>query len=82
MKTTNQAKLIRQTIFWGIISLAAYLLVFLNQQAVTHYFTQGGFYAFAVIFTALAFSFIHGAFANYLLEAAGIRAIKKDKGGH
>jgi len=82
MKPDNQARPVRQAIFWGIISLAAYLLVFLNQQTVTHYFTQGGFYAVLVVITALMFSFIHGAFANYVLEALGIRAIQKEKGGH
>lgn len=82
MKKNNQARPVRQTILWGIVSLVAYLLVFLNQQTVTYYFTQGGFYALVVIITALVFSFIHGAFANYLLEAVGIRAIQKQKGGH
>lgn len=80
MKTNTPARPVKQTVLWGIISLAAYLLVFLNQQAVTQYFTRGGFSALAVIATALFFSFIHGAFASYLLKAAGIRAIKK--GGH
>ena len=81
MKPGNQARPIKQTILWGIISLAAYFLIFANQQTVTHYFTQGGFFALVVVVTALAFSVIHGAFASYLLEALGIRAIQK-KGGH
>jgi len=81
MKPGNQARPVKQTILWGIISLTAYLFIFLNQQTVTHYFTQGGFFALVVLATALVFSMIHGAFANYLLEALGIRAIQ-NKGGH
>ncbi|MGB9903607.1 MAG: hypothetical protein ACPLQO_02920 [Desulfotomaculales bacterium] len=76
----KQAKPVKQVLFWGVISLAAYLLIFLNEQAVTSYFARGGFSAIVVIVTALSFSFIHGAFANYLLEVAGIRAAQK--GGH
>jgi hypothetical protein len=73
----KQAKPVKQALFWGIVTLAAYLLVFLNQEAVTSYFARGGFSAIVVIVTALSFSFIHGAFANYLLEVAGIRAAQK-----
>lgn len=76
----KQAKPVKQVLFWGVISLAAYLLIFLNEQAVTSYFARGGFSAIVVIVTALSFSFIHGAFANYLLEVAGIRAAQR--GGH
>lgn len=82
MKTGDQTRSVTRTIIWGIISLAAYLLIFLNQEVVTKYFTQGGFFALVVIITAIAFSVIHGAFANYLLEALGIHAIQKEKGGH
>ncbi|MGQ9823764.1 MAG: hypothetical protein ACUVSK_01995 [Desulfotomaculales bacterium] len=76
----KQTRPVKQVFFWGVISLAAYLLIFLNEQAVTSYFARGGFSAIVVIVTALSFSFIHGAFANYLLEVAGIRAAQK--GGH
>ncbi|MEW6273612.1 MAG: hypothetical protein AB1556_00640 [Bacillota bacterium] len=65
-----------RAVFWGIISLAAYRLVFFNQQTVTHYLTQGGFWALAVVATALVFYFIHGAFANFLFRAIGLRAGK------
>lgn len=77
---TDRRKMIRQAVIWGIISLVAYLLVFTNQAAVIDYTTRGGLFAVLVIATALVFSFIHGAFANYLLEAIGIRPLKQ-KGG-
>lgn len=77
MMKTARKKPFKQTILWGIISLAAYILVFANQDVVTVLFTQGGLLAGAVIATALLFSFIYGAFANYLLELVGIEPLKK-----
>lgn len=75
-----QPRPVKEAVIWGIISLTAYLLVFFNQEAVTSYFARGGVASLALIATAIAFSFIHGAFANYLLETLGIRPLKK--GGH
>ncbi|SFG01638.1 hypothetical protein SAMN05660649_00483 [Desulfotomaculum arcticum] len=69
------------TIVWGVVSMALYVIVFLNQQAVTDYFTRGGVFSLAVIVTALVFSFVHGAFANYFIEAVGFKPVNK-KGGH
>lgn len=77
-----RAKPFRWAILWGIVSLAAYLLVFLNQEAVTRYFTKGGFFTAAVVITALAFALIHGTFASYVLEVLGIEALKREKEDH
>lgn len=66
-------KVLLRAILFGAFSVSAYLLVFLNEATVTKYFTKGGVYAAAVIATAIAFSLIHGTFANYLLELFGIR---------
>ncbi|MCL6479267.1 MAG: hypothetical protein K6T65_12810 [Peptococcaceae bacterium] len=80
MNTKNQAKSAYKAVLWGIISLIMYMMVFLNQQAVTDFFTRGGVYAFPVICTALIFSFVHGAFANYFIDAIGFKPVSK--GGH
>lgn len=77
---SDRKKLVKQTVGWGIVTLAAYLLVFTNQETVTDYLTRGGAFAILVIVTALVFSFIHGAFANYLLEAIGIKPLKEKEG--
>lgn len=66
-------KILGRAILAGAFSVSAYLLVFLNADTVTEYFSRGGVYAIAVIATAIAFSLIHGTFANYLLELFGIR---------
>lgn len=79
MKT--QAKALRRAIFWGIISLAAYVFFFLNQESATQYFTQGGFSTLVLVVTVLAFSIIHGAFASYLGEAMAFAPEKiKERG--
>lgn len=67
---------IKKLVIWGVISLTMYLLVFLNQDTVTEYFTKGGAYAIVVVITALAFALIHGSFANYLLEVIGLQPSK------
>lgn len=77
---TDRRKTAGLAAVWGIITLVAYGLVFANQAAVLDYTTRGGFFAVLVVAMALVFSFIHGAFANYLLEAIGIRPLKQ-KGG-
>lgn len=74
-------KIFVRAVLFGAVSASAYLLVFLNEATVTKYFTRGGFYAAAVIATAIAFSLIHGTFANYFLELLGIRP-NQGKDGH
>lgn len=80
MKIKSQAKPVRQAVIWGILSLIMYAAVFFNQQLVTDLFTRGGVFAAPVILTALFFSFVHGAFANYFIEAIGFKPASK--GGH
>jgi len=75
----GKGRIIRRALFWGAISVTMYLLVFLNQDAVTHHFTKGGVFALVVVITALAFSLIHGSFANYLLDLSGIRPLQEKK---
>ena len=77
MKGYSKSKTIGQAVFWGLITAAAYILVFLNQGAVMDYTTRGGVFALVVIGMALTFSFVHGTFANYLIEAMGFKAAKK-----
>lgn len=75
-------KRIARILSWGIISLLMYLAVFLNQEIITKYFTQGGFFAIVIVFTALAFAFVYGTFANYVLESLNFKAVNRKKDGH
>jgi hypothetical protein len=67
---------------WGLISLVMYLGVFLNQGTITDHFSQGGFFAFAVVGTAIAFALIHGTFASHVLESMNFRAANRGKDDH
>jgi peptidoglycan/LPS O-acetylase OafA/YrhL len=81
----SRAGTLRRAVFWGAISVAMYVAVFLNQDAVTRYFTKEGAVAIAVVVTALAFSLIHGSFANYVIDLSGIRPWQggnQQKGDH
>ncbi len=66
-----------KAVLWGLISAVMYFLVFSNQKAITEAFSQGGVFALAIIFTALLFSVVHGAFANYFIEAIGFKPVKQ-----
>ena len=75
----GKGRIIKRVLFWGAVSGGMYALVFLNQDAVTQHFTRGGVFALVVVITALAFSLIHGSFANYLLDLSGIRPLQEKK---
>lgn len=77
MKAQSKSKVAMQAIFWGLISAAAFALVFLNQKAVLDFTTRGGASSLIVIAMALGFSFLHGSFANYFIEAIGFKPAKK-----
>ena len=67
-----------QTIIFGVISLASYIILFSNEGLVTDTYTKGGYYAAFPIVTAFWFSFIHGTFGSNLLTVLGLEA-KKSK---
>lgn len=58
----------------GAVSLASYIVLFSNQDAVTELYTKGGVNTVYPIITVFYFSFIHGAFASNLLTCLGIEA--------
>jgi hypothetical protein len=68
------SKTLVRAVLFGVVSISAYLLLFLNEETITEHFSRGGVYTLAVVGTAVAFSLIHGTFANYILELVGIRA--------
>lgn len=77
IKTKNKPNTMLSVILWGIVSLALYVFLFSNSEIVMDYFTRGGIFAIAVITTALIFSFVHGSFANYLVEIMGFKPVSK-----
>jgi hypothetical protein len=65
-----------KTLFFGCISISAYILLFKNEQLVTDIFTMGGWRWVYPVGAAFFFSFIHGAFASNLLSSMGLEAKK------
>ncbi len=63
----------------GILSIALYATLLIQQDVITRYFAQGGIYAFLPILTAFLFSFIHGNFTGSFWTVLGIEAAKKKK---
>ena len=76
--TKKQKKPYVQTIIFGLISLASYIILFSNEAWVTNTYTKGGYYAVYPIITAFWFSFMHGTFGSNLLTVLGLEA-KKSK---
>ncbi|MCK5138456.1 MAG: hypothetical protein KAQ85_01310 [Thermodesulfovibrionia bacterium] len=66
-----------KTILLGIFSIILYITVFTHQDIITENFTKGQWYAVLPIITVFIFSFVHGAFASYVLSTLGIEAKRK-----
>ncbi|MEW6110277.1 MAG: hypothetical protein AB1632_14090 [Nitrospirota bacterium] len=72
-------KPINKMIFTGLVSIALYGALLLNQDIINNYFGKGGLYAFLPIAAAFLFSFIHGSFTGNFWTVVGIEAAKKKK---
>ena len=75
MKEKNKKPYLNTVIF-GAFSLVSYIVLFMNQEVVTDFFTKGGKYAVLPIATAFYFSFLHGAFASNLISVMGLEEKK------
>jgi hypothetical protein len=64
-------------IAFGVLSLLLYGLAFWNQDRLLGVMSLGSWYAVLPIVTVFFFSFVHGAFANYVWKALGIRAKRR-----
>lgn len=66
------------TAVFGVISIAAYIVLFMHEDWVTTNYTIGGWHTVMPVGTAFFFSLIHGAFASNVLSVLGLEA-KKNK---
>jgi hypothetical protein len=66
-----------KTIILGIISVALYATLLLNQDIINSYFGKGSLYALLPIITAFMFSVVHGSFTGNFWTLLGIEAKKK-----
>ena len=68
-----------KAIVMGIISIALYAVLFMNQDMVNNFFSRGGVYAFLPIATAFIFCSVHGCFTGNFWTVFGIEAKKKQE---
>ena len=75
-RVRGRKKPVLPMIIFGAMSLLLYITLLLKQEWVMDVFTKGGIYTIWPLGTAMAFSFIHGAFASNFLSVLGIEAKK------
>jgi uncharacterized integral membrane protein len=78
-QSTTKKKPVGVMIVTGIISVALYAALLLNQDMVNGNFAKGGLYALLPIITAFVFSFVHGTFTGHFWTVLGIEAAKKKR---
>ena len=79
MATSTKKKPVVAMIVMGIISIALYATLLLNQDLINSNFAKGGLYAFLPIITAFVFSYFHGGFTGHFWTVLGVEAAKKKK---
>jgi len=70
-------KPVGKMVIMGIVSIALYTALLLNQETFNNYFGRGGLYTILPIATAFIFSFIHGSFIGNFWTVLGVEAAKK-----
>jgi hypothetical protein len=78
-KNVRKKKPYGNMIIMGILSIALYAALLLNQDVINNTFGKGGIYAFLPIITAFVFSYFHGAFTGSFWTVLGIEAAKKKR---
>ena len=72
----NKKRPVLPLLIFGVISILAYLLLFMNEEWVMNNFTKGNWHAVYPIVTAFFFSFVHGVFASYFISTLGLEEKK------
>lgn len=75
----GKKKPVGKMVIMGIISIALYTALLMNQDIINNYIGRGGVYAFLPIVTAFIFSFVHGKFTGDFWTVMGVEAAKKKK---
>lgn len=78
-KNKTRKKPIGKMAFFGIVSIALYAALLLNQDIINSSFIRGGLYALFPIVIAFIFSFVHGSFTGSFWTVLGIEAAKRKK---
>ncbi len=78
-QSTTRKKPVVAMIVMGLISLALYTTLLMNQDEINSTFAQGGWYAFLPIIVAFVFSYFHGGFTGHFWTVLGVEAARKKK---
>lgn len=78
-ETKTKKKPVGIMLLTGVISIALYAALLMNQDILNSTFGNGGLHAFLPIMTAFAFSFVHGSFTGHFWTVLGVEASKKKK---
>ena len=78
-QTKTKKKPFGALIVTGILSVALYTALLMNQETLNTTFGKGGLIAFLPIITAFVFSYIHGTFTGHFWTVLGVEAAKKKK---
>ncbi len=76
---TTRKKPVVAMIVMGLISLALYTTLLMNQDEINSTFAQGGWYAFLPIIVAFVCSYLHGGFTGHFWTVLGVEAARKKK---
>lgn len=77
MSEYTKKKPVGKMVLTGIISVALYGALLMNQDVINANFSKGGLFAVLPILTAFVFSFIHGAFTGSFWSVLGVEASKR-----
>lgn len=77
--SSTKKKPVGAMIGMGLISIALYTTLLLEQDLLNGTFAKGGWFALLPIITAFVFSFVHGSFTGNFWTVLGIEAARKKK---
>ena len=75
--STTKKKPVVAMVVMGIVSVALYATLLMQQDMINNTFAKGGLYALLPIITAFVFSYFHGNFTGHFWTVLGVEASKK-----
>ncbi len=69
-------KQVTRAALFGLVSVVLYFLLYLFEDEILKFTSQGGWYFITPVAVAFLFSFIHGNFTAHFWEVLGIKAKK------
>ncbi len=67
---------ITRTLVYGLAALILYFLLYLLEDQVLAFTSQGGWYFITPVVIAFVFSYVHGTFTAHFWDVLGIKAKK------